>query len=137
MLDRQRPAVTSSFKPQPRLLTTQQSGSQIPAAVSSPGFHLGRRVICSVNHYTVLRNADPRGSFEVGRLINVFKQGCPPASASAGSWEMNVIMNIINQGQAAWVAPLVGTGDEGTSMVHADDPKTAWVMLPLTLRKDI
>ena len=41
-MDRQRPGVTSSFKPQPRLLTTQQSGTQIPAAVSSPGFHLGR-----------------------------------------------------------------------------------------------
>ena len=94
-----------------------------------PGFYEGRRVVCSVNQYVVVKNADPRGAFEVGRLINVFKRD----HDSTGSWEINVIMKIIDQGKVAHIAPLVGTGSEAITTVRADEPKTVWVMLPLSL----
>ena len=43
---------------------------------------------------------------------------------STGSWEINVIMKIIDQGKVAHIAPLVGTGSEAITTVHADEPKT-------------
>merc|ERR1712224_888771 len=82
-----------------------------------PGFYEGRRVVCSVNQYVVVKNADPRGAFEVGRLINVFKRD----HDSTGSWEINVIMKIIDQGKVAHIAPLVGTGSEAITTVRADE----------------
>ena len=95
------------------------------------GFYHGRRVVCTVNRYIVVKDADPRGKFEVGRLINVFKRGLIPSST--GKWQINVVMEIVNHGKIARIAPLIGSGNEGMNMVHKDDPKTVWVMLPLSL----
>jgi hypothetical protein len=95
------------------------------------GFYRGREVICTINRYIVVKDAAPRGKFEVGRLINVFKPGL--VQSSTGRWEINVVMEIVNHGKVARIAPLIGNGSEGISTVHKDDPRTVWVMLPLSL----
>ena len=121
----------------------------------------GRKILCTIGGYVVVPHARSRGRFEPGRLIQV-KQSATMSTAvtqstgnsnssnnsSSSSSSSNntdstqgevdpynicVVMSVINRGKSAHVAPLIGDGSEGLSIVHRSDDRNAWHLMPLSV----
>ena len=89
--------------------------------------------MCTVGGYVVVPNANPRGKFEPGRLVQVRNTISTNLRDQQSPFTTCVVMNVKNKGTTAFVAPLIGDGSEGLTIISNTDSLSAWYLMPLSV----